>query len=182
MDGHASCEDASNKMSLVLLLVMQHYVLPINSGVISMNNFDADVTQHVIQSSGSRIMIEQSKTILRHWREALRDTAQIVMETHDAITFKFYCCAIEAVHGKTTKINAEAQPFSSVDIITGQGTCTYNVIATVQHIGIQLVQNRVILAFLVLMYLIITNSRTCLLFLDFEVVERLSTDTRPTKP
>ena len=48
-------------------------------------------------------------------------------------------------HGTTMhKINAEAQPFSSVDIITGQGTCTYNVIATVQHIGTQIVQGHYI--------------------------------------
>ena len=40
----------------------------------------------------------------------------------------------------TCKINAEALPFETLDIHTGQGICTYKVIATVHHLGIQLTQ------------------------------------------
>ena len=49
-------------------------------------------------------------------------------------------------YGATThKINTEAKPFSSVEIQTdSQGFCTYNVIATVQHLGTQLVQGHYI--------------------------------------
>ena len=38
------------------------------------------------------------------------------------------------------KINAEAQPFLSLEIYSGQGYCTYEVVATVQHLGSDLVQ------------------------------------------
>ena len=48
-------------------------------------------------------------------------------------------------HTTTThKINAEAKPFSTFEIITGQGSCTYEVVATVQHIGTQLAQGHYI--------------------------------------
>ena len=33
------------------------------------------------------------------------------------------------------KIDTEAKPFSSVEIETCQGICTYNVVATVEHVG-----------------------------------------------
>ena len=40
----------------------------------------------------------------------------------------------------TYKINSEAKPFSSLEVFTGQGICNYEVVATVQHLGTQLVQ------------------------------------------
>ena len=43
-------------------------------------------------------------------------------------------------HTSPCKINAEALPFDTLDIETGQGICTYKVIATVHHIGTQLTQ------------------------------------------
>ena len=42
------------------------------------------------------------------------------------------------------KINAEAQPFLSLEIYSGQGYCTYEVVATVQHLGSDLVQGHYI--------------------------------------
>ena len=42
------------------------------------------------------------------------------------------------------KIDNEAEPFSSVEIHTGQGICNYEVIASIQHIGTRMDQGHYI--------------------------------------
>ena len=41
----------------------------------------------------------------------------------------------ETINHRAQKITAEARPFSSVEIYSAQGLCTYEVVGVVEHIG-----------------------------------------------